>query len=960
MEKGNGLGIMHGIEELLYEIPNEYRAVPFWSWNDKLEPEELRRQIRWMKDMGLGGFFMHARGGLKTPYMSDEWMECVSVCCDEAEKLQMDAWGYDENGWPSGFAGGKLLEDEKNRERYLLHQIGAYDENADVSYIIEENTLTRVGNGLQDGEYLNLYIKISVSTVDILNPEVVRQFIGLTHEQYKAYFGEQFSSKFRGFFTDEPQFYRGGGTPYSPMVAKYFKEQYNEDIMDTLGLLFVKKEGYCSFRYRYWLAMQRLMIDSFAKSIYQWCEDNQVGFTGHYIEENTLGNQLMCCGGIMPFYEYMHTPGIDWLGTDTIFEIGPHQVGSVARQLGKKHVMTETFAGCGWNATPQELRRIAGYQYANGVNFMCHHLVPYSEHGQRKRDYPVHFTTVNPWVRDDFKKFNDYFTKLGYLLATGEEPVKVAILHPIRSAYLEFQQAGTDPEFGIKDLEDGLRSVCRMFSSRGIPYHFLDETILEEHGFVTGEQIGCGECTYDYLVLPPIYTMGKHTEKLLKTYVEKGGKVLLVDAVPTYVEGEPYAYEYLQSNITLQEIVEVHDFQVENTDNDLYYAYRIFQGKPVIFIQNVSKEKTYLQSFKFKEKYSSFVKLNLDTMDTEVVPLDITARESESLLLFPSYEMASQNELEEVELVFHDAKVQFEENYLPIDTVRYSKDGVQYSEPIYVNTLFQNLLRERYDGKLWLKYDFTVKEIPKSLYLLAERDNTKECKVNGHSIRFAAEWEEDTSFLLADISKYVQLGVNSYEVNMDWHQGEDTYYALFGENVTETLKNCIAYESEIEAVYLKGKFGVYSDSSFERHDKQTLCGSGFYIGRVPEQVSDLVTDGFPFLRNKVKLTQKCNLEQKNVSFHVKGDFLSAKVWVNEQYAGQLFFDKQIDISSYATEGDNRIDVEFTIGNRNLFGPLHKDGAEWFILPSDFDRCDIVQNKCGSMSYKLNCFYVKER
>ena len=116
--------------------------------------------------------------------------------------------------------------------------------------------------------------------------------------------------------------------------------------------------------------------------------------------------------------------------------------------------------------------------------------------------------------------------------------------------------------FGIKDLEDGLRSVCRMFSSRGIPYHFLDETILEEHGFVTGEQIGCGECTYDYLVLPPIYTMGKHTEKLLKTYVEKGGKVLLVDAVPTYVEGEPYAYEYLQSNITLQEIVEVHDFQV--------------------------------------------------------------------------------------------------------------------------------------------------------------------------------------------------------------------------------------------------------------------------------------------------------------------------------------------------------------------------------------------------------------
>ena len=42
----------------------EYRPIPFWSWNEKLEPEELRRQVRAMHDAGLGGFFMHARGGL--------------------------------------------------------------------------------------------------------------------------------------------------------------------------------------------------------------------------------------------------------------------------------------------------------------------------------------------------------------------------------------------------------------------------------------------------------------------------------------------------------------------------------------------------------------------------------------------------------------------------------------------------------------------------------------------------------------------------------------------------------------------------------------------------------------------------------------------------------------------------------------------------------------------------------
>ncbi len=69
-----------------------FRGAPFWSWNDKLDPEELRRQIRQFHQQGLGGFFMHARIGLDTPYMSEEWMQAVEACIDEARKLGMLAW----------------------------------------------------------------------------------------------------------------------------------------------------------------------------------------------------------------------------------------------------------------------------------------------------------------------------------------------------------------------------------------------------------------------------------------------------------------------------------------------------------------------------------------------------------------------------------------------------------------------------------------------------------------------------------------------------------------------------------------------------------------------------------------------------------------------------------------------------------------------------------------------------
>ena len=70
----------------------EFRGAPFWSWNDDLDPDELRRQIRSMCASGMGGHFMHARVGLITPYLSEEYMLCHEACIDESRKLGMGAW----------------------------------------------------------------------------------------------------------------------------------------------------------------------------------------------------------------------------------------------------------------------------------------------------------------------------------------------------------------------------------------------------------------------------------------------------------------------------------------------------------------------------------------------------------------------------------------------------------------------------------------------------------------------------------------------------------------------------------------------------------------------------------------------------------------------------------------------------------------------------------------------------
>ena len=68
-----------------------YRSFPFWAWNGRLEKEELIRQIRLLKEAGVGGFFIHSRDGLETEYMGPEWMDCVKAAVQEAKRLGMCA-----------------------------------------------------------------------------------------------------------------------------------------------------------------------------------------------------------------------------------------------------------------------------------------------------------------------------------------------------------------------------------------------------------------------------------------------------------------------------------------------------------------------------------------------------------------------------------------------------------------------------------------------------------------------------------------------------------------------------------------------------------------------------------------------------------------------------------------------------------------------------------------------------
>jgi hypothetical protein len=101
--------------DALFSLPeNEYRGMPMRSRNEKLNRDQLMRQMDDVEALWFGGSHMHTKVGLDTEYPGEEYMQMLRACVDCAEEKGMTEWLYNGDIWPSGFAGGKVTERNEN------------------------------------------------------------------------------------------------------------------------------------------------------------------------------------------------------------------------------------------------------------------------------------------------------------------------------------------------------------------------------------------------------------------------------------------------------------------------------------------------------------------------------------------------------------------------------------------------------------------------------------------------------------------------------------------------------------------------------------------------------------------------------------------------------------------------------------------------------------------------------
>lgn len=983
----------------------EYRGVPFWSLNDLLEDEELKWQIAEMDEKGFGGFFLHAREILITPYLSKDWMDRLETCIKEAEKRGMYAWLYDEDRWPSGFAGGMVpaLSKEYRAKALMMHISNRLYKVCDAIKVFKADLVNgkiknveevKEGEEEELGKVYLYFVPITANPgerwhgnfcyIDTLNPEAVKAFIEVTYEAYYKRFGKWFGKVIPGIFTDEPNisssrpmynfsvFQRGARypayfLPWTDRLPEYFKRKYGYDILEHLPSLFFDVGDYHKVRLHYWRAVTELFLEAYTKQVYEWCDKHNLKYTGHYLAEESLISQLKCIGAAMPHYEFMHIPGVDHLRRDIREHLTIKQVTSVANQLGKERVLSETYGGSGQNLSFEDRKWIGDWEYVLGINLLNHHLCLYSMRGARKRDYPPNLFWQQPWWKYN-RLIEDYFTRLSYILSLGKRIVDILVLHPITSAWACYTPLSEEK---VKELDKAFQWIVKTLLDLKLDYELGDELIIERHGRIEGNKFIIGRCSYSIVVIPPSVTLLSKTFELLKEFARNGGKIIAFKPLPYLVDGVPSdeltnflkKYAVIIDSLDEKKVLEAfkdYEKRVDVLDKegniikDVWYHLREVGNYIIVFLTNLSRDKDYEAVVKIK--YKGYVEeWNAFNGERKVIPSEYDGKYTILKLDFPSVG----SHLIVIDTSKEPVKVE-EEKYTVHNTIKLGDEWkyemkdpnallldyckVKIIEPAFYKPIeydkvptwkAHNIVHSAGIGTefvLTFEFESLIEGKNKDVYLVVECPEKYEIKVNDVPVEYRDEgWWIDKSFKKIKISDFIKRGINKIE-----------------------LKGKVDFDTEIESCYIIGNFAV-----------ENINDLSFKIKELPEKVKgeDLVYEGFPFFAGTFKLIQEVEIPEVTDKVELEIDEFNtivANVIVNGKEVGQIFKKPyKIDITKYVKKGKNVIEIELVSSLRNLLGPHHHKKGELFSVgPESFkdeanwtDKYNFV--KFGIRGAKIN-------
>lgn len=575
---------------------SHYRGAPFWAWNCLITKELIDEQVACFKQMGMGGFYIHVRVGLKNQYMDEEFLELVRYCDEKAKENGLLCYLYDEDRYSSGIAGGEVTKTIPFRARSLRlttqktegmeESVESFEHkqsrNEKVKGCLRKTYDIVIKDGyLQEARLIRpeeeaegvkwyLYEELAKVTpwcnnqtyVDTMNPRATECFIEKTHEKYASVLQEEFGKSIPAIFTDEP---RISGMrfpdlaqstadvllPFSEALPDKFRETCGLDFYESIPDMIWNREGREVSPERYYLMESccEQFVSSYCEPIGKWCDEHGILFTGHVMAEDSLGGQTGAVGEAMRCYRAFQLPGIDNLCDLRQFATAK-QAASASHQYGREGVMSELYGVTQWDFNFEGYKLAGDWQAALGVTARVPHLAWAAMEGEAKRDYPAAIGWQSPWYRH-FSYIEDHFARVNYCMTRGVPLVHVGVLHPIETMWL-YQGPRDQTGMKQKQLEMDFQNITEWLLTGGIDFDYISQSSLDDLAPLNDLPLSddlssrqedakfrCGHMEYDVLLIPDCIHLRGKTLKLLVNFLDRGGKVILCGDEPRYVDCKP-------------------------------------------------------------------------------------------------------------------------------------------------------------------------------------------------------------------------------------------------------------------------------------------------------------------------------------------------------------------------------------------------------------------------------------
>ena len=960
--------------------PATYRSMSFWSLNDSLHADEMKRQLALFKEGGMGGSFLHSRPGLLTPYLGDEWFDMMEVGVKESQSLGLETWFYDEDKWPSGFAGGIVPKQSDDfRARTLVRVPSGTKVEAPDELLLDDGVHAFISHVDPWGQpWYN-----GTCWVDLMNPETVKAFLDCTYEPYvKRFAGKK---GVMGIFSDEPQVSPrkdlacgDAFIPYSPVMQKAFRQRWGYEMIPHLASLVDTVGNWRQFRLHYYRTVGACFENAFSKQIGDYCAANGLKWTGHFNREEEPYANVMNEGDLMTQYRHMQVPGIDALGLRFKVLHNGKVMTSVANQYGKRRRVVEIFGIAGHNLSLEDRMWLTAWHTNCGLNILCPHLSHYTLKGIRKYDYPPSFNYQEPWWQDN-RLFEDYAARLCYFATVGATEGEVCVLTTLESDYIDLDVRNESVPARDVMLEDILQRL------NGLHYNtdLGNEQIISEIGAVDGSRLRIGQMSYHTVILPDLLTLRPSTLALLEEFASNGGNVLVCGGWPRYMDGENCGFERLHelgASVAPEELgawLNSHcdrQFVLEGEDAPQIWTHlRKVKGGHTLQLSNISRTKTVRVKLCIPSANRKLALLNPLDGSMLALPVEDGCAELEFapaqtwVLAYGEKPVRGKTEgvysipaKEEEFLTLEGPWTarRLDPNALVMDFAEWSADGGNnWNSPEPVLAMYDrfNSRAATYNGPMLLRFGFEVDAVPQNCFLVVEQPwMYKDISLNGSSLSFGKDYYVDTYFRKADATALVHEGHNEVLLSLDFKNPiPDSYNALE------------RYGTEIENIFLCGDFAVSGKLAAEqpveswRNRNPMLnpkplparfeCGSFRIIAEKEVPGMNFTMEGYPFYSGSIECSTSFVLDtlpegRLKLAFPAV-EAITVGVNVNGKELPKVFCSPwEADITDALKTGENNVTLTLTGSLRNLMGPSHCIGGEFSMLgPATFSGRDSWPN-----------------